>query len=97
MTKERFVSPSLVSYNICIVSFDLWMSKGGVDTFVLIMHLLNDKWEPCHVITGFFKTAKTFGSAMIFISDFMTNLLAKHGFNVYVFAYVKDERNILSP
>jgi hypothetical protein len=43
MTKERFVSPSLVSCNICTISFDLWMSKGGVDIFVLIMHLLNDK------------------------------------------------------
>jgi hypothetical protein len=29
------------------------MSKGGVDTFFLIMHLLNDKWEPCHVTIGF--------------------------------------------
>jgi hypothetical protein len=53
MTKERFVSSSLVSCNTCIVSFDLRMSKGGVDTFVLIMYLLNDKWWPCHVTIGF--------------------------------------------
>jgi hypothetical protein len=65
MTKERFVSPSLVSCNTCIVSFDLWISKGGVDMFVLIMHLLNDKWEPCHVTIGFFKIVDTIGSAMI--------------------------------
>jgi hypothetical protein len=28
MTKEMFVSPSLVSYNTCIVRFDLWMFEG---------------------------------------------------------------------
>jgi hypothetical protein len=65
MTKERFVSSSLVSCNTCIVSFDLWVSKGGVDTFVLIMHLLNDKWEPCHVTIEVLKITNTFGSAMI--------------------------------
>jgi hypothetical protein len=33
------------------------MSRGGVDTFVLIIHFLNDKWELCHVIEGFFEIA----------------------------------------
>ncbi len=33
--------------------FDLWMSKGGVDTYVFIAHFLNDKWESYHVTLGF--------------------------------------------
>ncbi len=64
-TKERFVSPTLHSYNTCTVSFNLWMSRGGVDTFVLIVHFLNDKWEPCHVTIGFFYITNTSGSAMV--------------------------------
>jgi len=43
MPKERFVSPSLMSCNICTIPFDLWMSKGGVDIFVHIVPFLNDK------------------------------------------------------
>jgi hypothetical protein len=34
-----------------------WMSRGGVHTFVLIIHFSNDKWELCHVTIGFFETA----------------------------------------
>jgi hypothetical protein len=41
-TKELFVFPTFESCNICIVFFDLWMSRGGVYTFVLIIHFLND-------------------------------------------------------
>jgi hypothetical protein len=41
------------------MSFDLWMLKGGVDTFVLIVQFLNDKWKFCHVTVGFFKIVET--------------------------------------
>jgi hypothetical protein len=36
-TKENFVSISFASCITCTMSFDLWMLKGGVDTFVLIV------------------------------------------------------------
>jgi hypothetical protein len=61
---EKLVFPTIDSCNTCISSFDLWMSQGGVDIFVLIFHFLNDKWEPCHVTIGFFETTNTFGSSM---------------------------------
>jgi hypothetical protein len=51
-TKKKYIFSVLESCNISIVSFDLWMSRAKVDTFVLIVHFLNDKWEPCHVIIG---------------------------------------------
>ncbi len=53
--KDKLVFPTIDSCNIYISSFDLWMSQGGVDIFVLIFHFLNDKWEPCHVILDFFR------------------------------------------
>jgi hypothetical protein len=55
--KEKFTSSTFESCNICTVFLDLWMSRGGVDTFVLIIHFLNDNWELCHVTKGFFETA----------------------------------------
>jgi hypothetical protein len=35
-TQKKFISEALESCDTCIVNFDLWMSKGGVETFVLI-------------------------------------------------------------
>jgi len=69
------------------------MSRGGVDTFILIVHFLNDKWEPCHVTIGFFEIANTSRSAMALQ---VNDVLAKHGLNACVLAYVKDERSNLS-
>jgi hypothetical protein len=70
------------------------MSKGGVNTFVLIVHFLNGKWEPCHVTIIFFEIADTFGSAMALQ---MNDVLAKHGFNVHFLAYVKNELGVTFP
>jgi len=69
------------------MSFDLWMLKGGVDTFVLIVQFLNDKWEFCHVTMGFFKIVETTNGVLALQ---MNDLLVKHGLNVRVLVYVKD-------
>jgi hypothetical protein len=87
-TKEKYISLALESCNTCTISFDLWMSTARVDTFVLIVHFLNDKWEPCHVTIGFFEIVETFENAMVLQ---VNEVLAKNGFNVQVIAYVKDE------
>ncbi len=47
------------------MNFDLWMFKGGMDTFVYIVHFLNEKWEPCHVTIGFFETTNISKSAIV--------------------------------
>ncbi len=62
------------SCNTCTMSFDLWMSRKGIGTFVMILHFLNDKWEPCHVIMGYFETAETTKSSLALQ---MNGLLAK--------------------
>jgi len=63
-TKEIFVFLALQLCNTCTISFDLWMSRGSINTFVLIGHFLNDKWESCHVIVRLFETIDTFENAM---------------------------------
>jgi hypothetical protein len=50
---EILLFPTFDSCRTCMVSFDLLISKGGVDTFVLITHFLNDTWESYHVTSGF--------------------------------------------
>jgi len=92
-SKKNFVSPSFASCSTCTMSFDLWMSIGGIDIFVFIVHFLNNKWEPCHVIMGFFKIMETIRYVLALQ---MNDLFAKHKLNVYVLAYVKNEGNSLS-
>ncbi len=92
-TKERLVSPTLQSCSTCTVSFDLWISKENINTFILIVHFLNDKWELCRVIVRFFETINTSRNAMAIQ---VNNVFAKHGLNIHVLAYVKDEWNNLT-
>jgi hypothetical protein len=67
------------------------MSRGNVNTFVLIMHFLNNEGEPYPITIEFFEITNTFESAMAFTSEHYKTLK----FNVCVLAYVKDERNNL--
>jgi hypothetical protein len=66
------------------------MSRGGIATFVLIIHFLNDK---CHVIIEFFETTNKSGNAMVIQ---MNNVFAKHGLSIHILAYVKNEGNNLA-
>jgi hypothetical protein len=69
------------------------MSRGGIGTFVLIVHFLNDKWEPCHVTIKFFEMANKSRNAMAIQ---MNDVFTKHGLNTHAFAYVKDEGSNLA-
>ncbi len=57
--KDKYIS-IFEFWNSCNMSFDLWMSKAKMDTFVFIVHFLTDKWVPCHVTIDFFETTKNF-------------------------------------
>jgi hypothetical protein len=61
------------------------VSKGGVDTFILIVHFLNDKWEPCHITIKKKKITYTFRNATTLQ---VNDVLAKHGINIHVLEYV---------
>jgi hypothetical protein len=63
-TKESFILSTFKSCHSCIVSFYLWMLKVEVDTFVMIVHFRNNKWEPCHITISFFETIDISKNAM---------------------------------
>jgi hypothetical protein len=57
--------PAFVSCITCTTSFDLWMSRVGHDTFVMVVNFLNDYWEPSHVTMGIFEVQNTIGATMV--------------------------------
>jgi hypothetical protein len=63
-TMEHHVFPTFVDATIVITTFDLWMSQGGFDMFVLVVNYINKKWEPCHVIAIIFYVHETLRVAM---------------------------------
>jgi hypothetical protein len=90
--KNKFIY-EVEAYDTWTLSFDLWMSKGGVDTFVLIILFLNHNWELGHVTIDLFETSKTSRAAMAIQ---VNEVLATYGLNVKILAYVKDEGNNIS-
>jgi hypothetical protein len=59
-TIEKSIFATFDSCHTCMVTFDLWVSIRSVNIFVVITHLLNDKWEPCHITLIFFEIANTY-------------------------------------
>ncbi|KAJ7552447.1 hypothetical protein O6H91_06G055400 [Diphasiastrum complanatum] len=87
-TLERYVLPLLASCVTATASFDLWMSRGGIDTFALVINFLNDSWVPCHVTVGLFETLDTSGAAMALQ---LKELLSQYNLTSRIIGYVKDE------
>jgi len=58
------VLPKLASASIVSVSFDLWISKGGIDTFTLVINYLSKNWNLVHVIVGLFEVNELTGLCM---------------------------------
>lgn len=69
-------------------TFDLQMSKGVHDIFVIVVNFLDDDQQPKHVTIGLFETIYTSGVAMALKSQqFLDNFFLAQK----VVAYVKDE------
>jgi hypothetical protein len=62
--KEKCFLPSFTSCVTCITSFNLWMSCGGHDTFVMVVSFINNLWKPTHVTMGIFEVHNTTITAM---------------------------------
>ncbi len=45
-------------------TFDLWMSKGAHDVFVVVVKFLSSKWKAKHVTIGLFEVFDTSGATM---------------------------------
>ncbi len=48
----------LENYNNNFNHFQFWMSRGRVDTFVIVINFLNEAWVPMHVTVGLFEVHK---------------------------------------
>jgi hypothetical protein len=58
MTKiiKKYVLPLLETCDTATATFDLWMSRGGIDTFTLVVNFLSKDWVIHHVTVGVFET-----------------------------------------
>jgi len=82
------VLPRLEIVATIFVSFDLWMFRGSIDTFALVINYLSKSWKLMHVIVGLFEVNETTGSCMACQLQY---LLDKFGLIHRVFVFVKDE------
>ncbi len=54
-TFEEFILTYVNVLIFVITTFDLWMMKAALDTFVLLISFLTLHWEPKHVTIGLFE------------------------------------------
>ncbi len=59
-TMDHCVLLNLALTTMVYVSFDLWMFRGGFDTFVLVISFLNDNWVPMTTM-GLFEVNEIIG------------------------------------
>ncbi len=59
-----YVQLALASYMSTTCTFDLWMSRGTHDMFVVIVNFLFSKWKSKHVTIGLFEATTTSDVAM---------------------------------
>jgi hypothetical protein len=62
---EEYVLPTLVTYVIVSVTFDLWMSKTDFDTFAMVVNFVNNNSVPQHITIDLFETFNTFGTTLV--------------------------------
>ncbi len=58
-TLDQHVLPNLKTTATVLVSFDLWMCHGSVDTFALVINFLNETWVSMNVIVRLFEVHET--------------------------------------
>jgi hypothetical protein len=54
-TLEKFVFALCQCYVSITTTFDLWMNKGALDAFALVINFLTLDWESKHVIISLFE------------------------------------------
>jgi hypothetical protein len=87
-TMERYVYPIINNCDTVTVTFDLWMSRAGYDTFAAVVNFVDKSWVPQHVTMGLFDAPTTSGIAL---AEIVKPLLEQFKLQTKVIAYVKDE------
>ncbi len=63
-TSTKFVQLGLAKCLTSTCIFDLWMSKGAHDVFVMVVNFLSISSKPKHVMIGLFEANDTNGATM---------------------------------
>jgi len=64
-TLQELLFPFINVVTSIIVTFDLWMNKGALDTFTLVINFLTLDWEPKHVTIGFLRRKELLGLVLV--------------------------------
>jgi hypothetical protein len=73
-TMLTYVHLALANCILAICTFDLWMSKGAHDVFVVVVNFLSSKWEAKHITIRLFEVVQLWFRGYSFWISF---LLAK--------------------
>jgi hypothetical protein len=58
-TLEKFVLPYINVAISITTTFDLWMNKGALNIFSLVINFLTLDWEPKYILIGLFEARGT--------------------------------------
>ncbi len=91
--KQIYVLPKLTNCIFAIASFDLYMSKGVHDIFVLVINFLESNWQPkkVYVTIGLFEATKITRQTL---TNNLMKLFDQYGLQNKIIAYVKNEGSI---
>jgi hypothetical protein len=87
-TMEKYILPALAGCATATASFDLWMSRRGVNTVALVIHFINEQWVPCRVTIGVFEAPDMAGAAL---ATEVKELLNSFDLTDKVIAFVTDD------
>jgi len=87
-TKEIYVLPLLNDCSCVTANFDLWMSKGAHDVFVLVKNNLGFDWKPKHITISLFEASKPTRQAL---AKNLIKRLNVYGLRNKIITYLKDE------
>ncbi len=85
---KMHVLPKLVNIRTIFVSFDFWMSRGGVDTFSLVLNYFTQAWESMFFTIRIFEVNETTNLCM---AQQLRSLLENFGLIHHALVFVKDK------
>lgn len=88
-TMEKYILPVLAGCVTATASFDLWMSRRGVNTIALVIHFINESWVPCRVTVGVFEAPDTAAGAALAME--VKELLNSFHLTDKIIAFVMDD------
>ena len=84
---EQYMLPRLSTCATVNITFDLWMSRTGCNTFAMVAHFIDNVWVPCHVILGLFEEKSTAGARL---AEIVKLLLDKYKLLKKVICCIKE-------